>query len=95
MVIQPCLIARRHDIQGHRSLGAVGTLLAGVVAGSAYALIPRNIDDVATLDPNGFFNPTFAWFAVIIAAVALVPSIDLELIAEGHAAARRPDRNAA
>ena len=27
-----------------------------------------------------------AWFAVIIAAVALVPSIDLELIAEGHAA---------
>lgn len=66
VVIQPYLIARRHDIQGHRSLGAVGTLLAGVVAGSAYALIPCNIDDVATLDPNGFFNPTFAYFAVII-----------------------------
>lgn len=66
VVVQPYLIARKHDIRRHRSLGAVGTLLAGVVAGSAYALIPRNIDDVATLDPDGFFNPTFAWFAVVI-----------------------------
>jgi hypothetical protein len=66
VVVQPWLITRKLDIRNHRALGAVGTLLAGMVAGSAYALIPRNIDDVAQLNPNGFFNPTFAWFAVII-----------------------------
>lgn len=66
VVVQPYLIVRKQDIQGHRALGAIGTLLAGVVAGSALTIIPKNIDDVATLDPNGFFNPTFAYFAVII-----------------------------
>jgi hypothetical protein len=66
IVVQPYLIARKQDIRRHRLLGAIGTLLAGVVAGSALTIIPRNIDDVATLDPNGFFNPTFAYFAVIV-----------------------------
>ncbi len=66
VVVQPYLIVRRKDIAGHRALGAIGTLLAGMVAGSALTIVPRNIDDVATLDRNGFFNPTFAYFAVII-----------------------------
>jgi len=66
VVVQPWLITRKLDVRRHRALGAIGTLLAGVVAGSALTIIPRNIDDVATLDPNGFFNPTFAYFAVII-----------------------------
>lgn len=66
IVVQPYLIVRKQDIRRHRLLGAMGTLLAGVVAGSALTIIPLNIDDVATLDPNGFFNPTFAYFAVII-----------------------------
>ena len=66
VVLQPYLIARRRDVPNHRALGAIGTLLAGLVAGSALTIIPRNIDDVATLDPNGFFNPTFAYFAVVI-----------------------------
>lgn len=66
VVVQPYLIVRKKDIQRHRSLGAIGTLLAGVVAGSALTIIPLNINDVETLDPNGFFNPTFAYFAVII-----------------------------
>lgn len=66
VVVQPYLIARKQDMARHRLLGAIGTLLAGVVAGSALTIIPRNIDDVTTLDPNGFFNPTFAYFAVII-----------------------------
>ncbi|HSD18128.1 MAG TPA: hypothetical protein VLC71_12835 [Thermomonas sp.] len=66
VVVQPYLIARRHDVRRHRSLGAIATLLAGVVTGSALTIIPLNIDDVATLKPDGFFNPTFAYFAVII-----------------------------
>jgi hypothetical protein len=66
VVLQPYLITRKHDVRRHRMFGAIGTMLAGMVAGSALTIIPRNIDDVATLDPNGFFNPTFAYFAVII-----------------------------
>ena len=66
VVLQPYLIARRNDVRLHRTLGAIATLVAGLVAGSALTIIPKNIDDVATLDPQGFFNPTFAYFAVII-----------------------------
>ena len=66
IVVQPYLISRRNDVRRHRSLGAIATLLAGVVAGSALTLVPLNIDDVATLDPDGVFNPTCAYFAVII-----------------------------
>jgi hypothetical protein len=69
VVVQPYLITRRQDVRRHRLLGAFATLLAGVVAGSALTIIPKNIDDVASLDPNGFFNPTFAYFAVIIDVV--------------------------
>jgi len=71
VLIQPWLITRRRDVKNHRLLGAVGTLLAGMVAASALAIIPKNIDDVATLDPNGFFNPTFAYFACIVDAMLI------------------------
>lgn len=66
VVVQPYLIVRKQDIRSHRALGAIATLVAGLVAGSALTIIPKNIDDVATLNPDGFFNPTFAYFAVII-----------------------------
>jgi len=69
VLVQPWLITRKLDVRRHRLLGALGTLLAGMVAGSALTIIPKNIDDVATLDPNGFFNPTFAYFAVIVDVV--------------------------
>jgi hypothetical protein len=71
VVLQPWLITRRQDVRRHRLLGAFATLLAGVVAGSALTIIPKNIDDVATLDPNGFFNPTFAYFAVLVDVVLI------------------------
>jgi uncharacterized membrane-anchored protein len=64
--VHPGQITRKQDVRRHRLLGAFATLLAGGVAGSALTIIPKNIDDVATLDPNGFFNPTFAYFAVIV-----------------------------
>ena len=66
VLVQPYLITRKQDVRRHRTLGAFATLLAGLVAGSALTIVPLNIDDVATLDPNGFFNPTFAYFAVIV-----------------------------
>jgi hypothetical protein len=66
VLVQPWLITRKQDVKRHRALGAVATLLAGMVAGSALTIIPKNIDNIAELDPQGFFNPTFAYFAVIV-----------------------------
>jgi hypothetical protein len=91
VVVQPYLITRRLDIRRHRWFGAIGTLLAGMVAGSALTIIPKNIDDVATLDPNGFFNPTFAYFAVIIDFVL----VSLFLISVGMAIYNMKQRNLA
>lgn len=91
IVVQPYLIARKGDIARHRLLGAFGTLLAGVVAGSALTIIPKNIDDVATLDPNGFFNPTFAYFAVIID----VTLVSLFLVSVGMAIYNMKQKNLA
>jgi hypothetical protein len=69
VIVQPWLVTRRHDVMRHRLFGAVGTLLAGMVTASALTIIPRNIDDVSQLPADGFFNPTFAYFACIIDAV--------------------------
>ena len=66
VAVQPYLIVRKKNVQRHKSLGAIGLILAGVVAGSAFAIIPKNIDNIETLDRNGFFNPTFAYFATLI-----------------------------
>jgi hypothetical protein len=66
VVVQPYLVVRKRNFQRHRTVGALALLVAGVVAGSALTIIPKNIDDVGTLDENGFFNPTFAYFAVLI-----------------------------
>lgn len=66
VLVQPWLVTRRGDVRRHRLWGAIGTLLAGMVIGSAFAIIPRNIDDVATLPVDGFFNPTFAYFACVV-----------------------------
>lgn len=66
VVVQAYLIVRKKSVQRHKSLGAIGLILAGVVAGSALAIIPKNIDNIETLDENGFFNPTFAYFATLI-----------------------------
>lgn len=84
VVVQPYLIARKRDVASHHALGAIGTLLAGLVAGSALTIVPLNIDDVATLDPNGFFNPTFAYFAVIVDVLLVsmfVASVVLAILA--------------
>jgi len=66
VIVQPYLIVRKQSIQRHKTLGTIGIILAGIVAGSAFAIIPKNIDDVKALDVNGFFNPTFAYFATMI-----------------------------
>lgn len=66
VIVQPYLIVRKQSFQRHKTLGTIGIILAGIVAGSAFAIIPKNIDNVKALDVNGFFNPTFAYFATII-----------------------------
>ena len=48
VVAQPYLMVRRKDVQRHRTLGALGLIVSGLVAGSAATIIPKNIDDVAT-----------------------------------------------
>ncbi|MBK8080498.1 MAG: hypothetical protein IPK25_09575 [Saprospiraceae bacterium] len=66
VIVQPYLIVQKQNIQRHKTLGIIGIILAGIVAGSAFTIIPKNIDNVKELDINGFFNPTFAYFAVLI-----------------------------
>ena len=66
IIVQPYLITRKKNFSGHRTLGTLGLILAGIVAGSALAIIPKNIDNVTTLDVNGFFNPTIAYFFTLI-----------------------------
>lgn len=66
VIVQPFLITRKKNILLHITLGTIGIILAGIVAGSALAIIPKNIDNVKELDVNGFFNPTFAYFATLI-----------------------------
>lgn len=66
VIVQPYVIIRRNNVQRHKMLGTIGIMVAGIVAGSAFAIIPKNIDDVAQLDVNGFFNPTFAYFAALV-----------------------------
>ena len=66
VIVQPYLITRKKNVRSHRSLGTIGLILAGIVAGSAFTIIPKNIDNVKELDINGFFNPTFAYFATFI-----------------------------
>lgn len=66
VIVQPYLIVHKQEIKRHRALGIVGIMLAGIVAGSALTIIPKNIDNIDKLDINGFFNPTFAYFATLI-----------------------------
>jgi hypothetical protein len=84
VLVQPWLVTRRGDVKRHRLYGAFATLVAGIVAGSALTIIPKNIDDVTTLDPNGFFNPTFAYFACIIDLVLIglfIASVMMAIVA--------------
>ncbi len=66
VIIQPFLITRKKNNRLHISLGTIGIILAGIVAGSALAIIPKNFENVKELDVDGFFNPTFAYYATLI-----------------------------
>lgn len=66
MIVQPYLITQKKNFSRHRTLGTLGLILAGIVAGSAFTIIPKNIDNIKELDINDFFNPTFAYFATLI-----------------------------
>ena len=66
IIIQPWLITRGGRRAAHRSLGIIGLVLAGIVAGSALAIIPRNIVHIPRLSDDGVFNPTFAYFVTYL-----------------------------
>ena len=66
IIVQSYLIIPKQSLQRHKTLGTIGIILAGMVAGSAFAIIPKNIDNVKALDINGFFNPTIAYFVTIL-----------------------------
>lgn len=63
VIVQPYLILHQKNFKKHRTYGIIGMMLAGIVAGSALTIIPLNINNVETLAPDGFFSPTFAYFA--------------------------------
>ena len=71
IVIQPWLVTRGGRIATHRSLGIIGLVLAGTAAGSALAIIPRNIKDIESLPLDGIFTPTFAYFATYLDALLI------------------------
>lgn len=66
VIVQPYLITRKHNIQRHKTLGIIGIMIAGIVAGSAFSIIPKNIDNVKELKLDGFFNPTIAYFVTLL-----------------------------
>jgi hypothetical protein len=66
IIIQPWLITRGSRRSTHRSLGIIGLVLAGITAGSALAIIPRNIDNIERLPLDGIFTPTFAYFVTYL-----------------------------
>lgn len=83
VIVQPYLIIRKQRIQRHKSLGTIGIILAGIVAGSAFTIIPKNIDNVKSLDINGFFNPTIAYFVTLLDFVLIcmfVLSVSLAIL---------------
>ena len=69
IIIQPWLVTRGGRLAAHRSLGIVGLVLAGMAAGSALAIIPRNIANLEGLPPDGIFTPTFAYFVTYLDAL--------------------------
>ncbi len=71
IIIQPWLITRGGHRPTHRSLGIFGLVLAGIVAGSALAIIPRNILNIPRLSDDGGFNPTFAYFVTYLDTVLI------------------------
>ncbi len=71
IIIQPWLVTRGGRIATHRSLGIIGLVLAGTAAGSALAIIPRNINDIELLPLDGIFTPTFAYFATYLDALLI------------------------
>lgn len=83
IIVQSYLIIGKQGIQRHKTLGTIGIILAGMVAGSAFAIIPKNIDNVKTLDINGFFNPTIAYFVTLLDFVLIcmfVLSVSLAIL---------------
>lgn len=83
VIVQPYLITRKQNVQTHKVLGMVALILAGLVAGSALTIIPKNIDNIEELDVNGFFNPTFAYFATFLDFVLVslfVVSVGLAIV---------------
>lgn len=71
IIIQPWLVTRGGRIATHRSLGIIGLVLAGIAAGSALAIIPRNLDNIEALPVDGIFNPTFAYFVTYLDAMLI------------------------
>ncbi len=83
VIVQPYLITRKQSIQRHKTLGTIGIILAGIVTGSAFTIIPKNIDNVKELDIHGFFNPTLAYFFALIDFVLIcmfIVSVSLAIL---------------
>ena len=66
LIVQPYLITRRKDYISHKKLGLIGILIAGMVAGTAFNIIPGNLENVAKYTEADFFSPNFAYAATLL-----------------------------
>lgn len=66
LIIQPFLITRRKDYISHKKLGLIGILIAGMVAGTAFNIIPGNLVNVDNYTEADFFSPNFAYAATML-----------------------------
>ena len=66
LIIQPYLITKRSNIRRHKRLGLLSLLIAGMVAGTAYNIIPGNLQNVDKYTEADFFSPNFAYTATLL-----------------------------
>ena len=66
LIVQPYLITRKKDYVSHKKLGLIGILIAGLVAGTAFNIIPGNLANVDKYTEADFFSPNFAYTATLL-----------------------------
>lgn len=82
LIVQPWL-ATHGRLPQHRVLGPIGLVLAGMVAASALAMIPANIENAGRTDLPPFLTPEFLYgisFVDLVIAIGFTASIVMAML---------------